>query len=178
MLPGIDKELKRELFSQVDPTQEIWIGPIHELVLGRELVPLKFATFNYLVIFSSPAFEAGDQDVMMSMSQFWADGFCPEPNSRVIKFCRADAEVDFFKPEKWELSNRLQIFQFLETLAEAIALHATGCKTVSQYFFWPASKGLEVTYRRAFRHLDRTCLPGQFVPILEPIGVFDGYQRT
>jgi hypothetical protein len=46
------------------------------------------------------------------------------------------------------------------------------------YFFWAASPQLELLYERTFRYIGRTCLPGEFEPILERTGVLNGYQRT
>lgn len=177
MIPDIDEELKRALFTRIVEQETIWIGNVHELGAGRELVPFSFVSHNYLVLFSDPEYEAGDLALMLDMSQEWADGFQPEPNSRILKFFRADAVANFFKPESWKLSQPMQIFQFGETVADAIALHARACPAVTQYFYWPASSQLNVLYRRIFRHLNRSCLPGEFVHILEPTGVFDGYQR-
>lgn len=117
-------------------------------------------------------------DAMREMSNAFADGFQPGANARIIKLCRSGAQADFFQPDRWELPDPVQIFQFAQTLAMAVVLHAATHSQTKQYFFWPASRQLQVMCRRAFRHIHKTLQPSKLVPILEPTGGFDGYQRT
>jgi hypothetical protein len=178
VIAGINTELKQELFQSAKSGSVAWVGSVFYLGESRELVPVRFDTQDYLVMFSGPQHEAGDEEAMLSLSSEFADGFKPEVTARVIKFCRADAQDDFFKPERWKLRKPGQIFQFTETLALAVTLHANTHVKTTQYFFWPASRQLEILYKRTFRHIDRAWQEGKFVPILESTGVFNGYQRT
>jgi hypothetical protein len=178
VFPGVDDNLKLELFKDATTPGTVWVGEIYILRTEQELIPVRFGGQNFLVGFSSPTYEAGDEESMEMFSLAWADGYIPAAHSRMVKFSRTEANAEHFKPDVWHLDTASQVFQFSQTLADAVAFHAQTYPTCRQYLFWPASHQLELLYKRAFRYVDRACLPGEFRPILQATGVFNGYERT
>lgn len=178
MFPGMDESLKGELFATAPAEGPIWIGDIYSLNENQELIPVRFGAHDFILGFASPHFEAGDEVFLGDFTRTWADEHVPAVPSRLLKMARVDAEHNLFNPDAWQLDVPQQIFQFGRTMAEATALHAQAFPDCKAYYFWAASEQLERLYERSFRHVNRTCLPGRFRPILEPIGDFHGYQRT
>jgi hypothetical protein len=174
----VDENLKLELFKNATAPGTVWVGDIYLLRAEQELIPVRFGGQDFLVGFSAPAYEAGDEELMEMFSLAWADGFTPAPHSRIMKFSRTEAIAAHFNPDMWHLDTALQVFQFGQTLADAVVFHAQTYSACRQYLFWPSSRKLELLYKRAFRYIDSTCLPGQFRPILQPTGVFNGYERA
>jgi hypothetical protein len=181
VFPGVDSDLKSELFHDAPANDNVWIGDVFVLRDDQqELIPVRFGTQDFWMGFTSPKFEAShDPELLRQYSQNWAEGFVPDEFSRLIKFSRADADFkNLFKPDSWKLSLPEQIFQFGQTLGEAVVFHAQTFLSCKEYFFWPASPRLELLYKRVFRYVDRVRLPKQFVAILDDTGAFNGYQRT
>lgn len=183
MFPGVDPDLKSELFHDA-PTvgnDSIWIGSVYILQDDhQELIPIRFGSQDFWVGFTSPQFEASHDPELLSMyGQDWAEGFVPSDCSRLVKFARTESLAeDRYKPDAWKLSTPEQVYQFGQTLGDAVVFHAQTFPACQEYFFWPASARLALLYKRTFRYIDRDCLPGQFKPILTDTGVFNGYQRT
>ena len=116
---------------------------------------------------------------MLTYLAGYADGFVPDPCSRLVKFARVESDqTNHYQPDVWKLSVPEQVYQFSQTLGLAVASHSEGLPECQQYFFWAASASLEKLYKRTFRYIDRACLPGEFKPILASTGVLNGYQRT
>ena len=154
-----------------------WVGDVFKVTEGRDVIPFTFEHIRYLIILGSPIYEAGDEESFLGLSSAWADGFRPKTQSKVIKFLRANATGDHFMPDMWKLTEAIAIFRFCKVLTSAIESYVMACPEVEQFFFWPTTSQLETLYKRTFRNLDSSCLKGQFVPILESLGVFNGYQR-
>lgn len=178
MFPGVDDNLKLELFKYAPVLGTVWVGDVYILRAEQELIPVRFGDQDFLVGFSAPTYEAGDEESMEVFSLAWANGYTPATHSRMVKFSRAEAVADHFKPDLWHLDVASQVFQFGQVLADAVVFHAQTYPTCQEYLFWPSSYELELLYKRAFRYIDRACLPGEFRPILQPTGVFNGYERT
>jgi hypothetical protein len=178
VFPGVDNILKEALFASAPVAGPAWVGDIYALNENQELIPVRFGAHDFIIGFTSPHFEALDEEFLGDFTRSWAEGHIPAAPSRLLKMARADAEHNLFNPETWKLGAPQQIFQFGQTMAEATALHAQAFPDCKAYYFWAASAKLERLYERSFRHVDRACLPGQFRPILGQIGDFHGYQRT
>lgn len=181
MFPGVHPDLKSELFQDAPDDDSAWIGDVYVLQDDhQELIPVRFGAQDFWVGFTSPKFEASyDPDLLQTNSENWAAGFVPDDFSRLVKFARTEAVAEVqYKPDAWKLSISGQIYQFGQTLGDAVVFHAQTFSACKEYFFWPASGSLELLYKRTFRYIDRTCLPEQFRPILTDIGVFNGYRRT
>lgn len=172
-----DEEI-RQLFPQTSTGLFRWAGDVFEVALGRELVPFLFDGLRYILILGSPMYEAGNQDVLGDLTSAWADGFQPEANSRIIKFVRSEADEFHFDPAKWKLHHAGQIFGFSDVLLAAMETYIAAKPEIEQFFFWPTTPQLETLYKRVFRNLERGCHGGRFKPILQPLGVFNGYQRS
>ena len=178
MIPGLTDELKIALFANAAPYGQIWIGEVYEFGDSQELIPLRFDQLDFLAIFSSPANQAGGDEMLLAMAEQWAAGFVPDQQARLIKFWQANAQARALDPKEWHLGASEQIFEFLTTLADVMVTHATTCEFVTQYFFWPASESLARAYVRVFRSIDKKLMPGAFKRILREMGDFYGYQRT
>ena len=178
MFPDVGDTLKSELFKNATPPGTVWVGEIYMLRTEQELIPVRFGGQDFLVGFSAPTYEAGDEEAMQTFSLAWADGYIPAAHSRMVKFARVEAATDHFKPDVWHLDTPSQVFQFSQTLAEAVVYHAQSFPLCREYLFWPSSRQLELLYKRAFRYIDRSCMPGKFHPVLQSTGVFNGYERT
>lgn len=179
-IAGVTPEVMAALFAGTPGLPDaLWRGTVYVLDDGRELLPFVFLELRFIAIFSSPLLEAGgDEAFLIEQVQTWAGNFDPDPNSRLVKFCRAEAdhEATLFKPDDWSLDHPRQIFQFSELLAEVMLQHSEILPPVTQYFFWPASNQVERLYLRVYAKV-RHLLPNTFEPILADIGEFRGYQR-
>ncbi len=181
MFPGVDPDLKSELFHDAPADDSAWIGDVFILQDDhQELIPVRFGAQDFWVGFTSPKFEAShDPELLQTYGRDWAEGFVPDDFSRLVKFSRTDAVFENrYKPDAWKLSIPEQVYQFGQAIGDAIVFHAQTFTACKEYFFWPASPRLELLYKRTFRYIDRACLPGQFRPILASTGVFNGYHRT
>lgn len=181
MFYGIDKDLKEFLFQDAPQESCAWVGDIFPLVPNaQELVPVRFDLQDFLVGFTSPLYEAGnDAELLAEYSASEAAGFPFDPSARLVKFARTESDAtNHYNPDAWKLSVAEQVYQFSRTLGMAAVSHSEAFPECRQYFFWAASSQLEKLYKRTFRYIDRTCLPGEFKPILGNTGVLNGYQRT
>jgi hypothetical protein len=181
MFPGVDEGLKEFLFQGVPQESCAWVGDTFSLAQNaQELVSVRFGLQDFLVGFTSPQYEASnDPGLLLTYSSAWADDFAPDAFSRLVKFARVEADPsNQYKPDAWKLSEAGQVYQFSQTLGRAVASHSEVLPGCQQYFFWAATPRLEKLYKRTFRYIDRTCLPGGFKPILANTGVLNGYQRT
>lgn len=176
---GLEDELRGALFNTAPEGICVWTGEVFQLSADQEIIPLRFGQQDFLVGFSAPVMEAGgDLGSLEAMSAAWASGYAPAQHSRIVKFCRAEAAEQAFQPDAWHLEVSAQIFQLGQAVADAVVFHAQTHPTCRQYFYWAANDALEALYKRAFRYIDRACLPGAFRPILDNIGDFHGYQRA
>lgn len=174
----IDAEWHKQAFEGAPTDGGLWFGEIFSTNTGRELIPLRCFGLDYWLLFVCPIQEAGSSEMLEEHIAVWANGFQPLEASRVIKFCRADAEENHFTPDKWRLPRAEDAFWFFQLLGRAIAEHADSLPDIKQYFFFAASQALANVYvKRVFRYIDKSCLPGIFVPILDALGEFHGYQR-
>jgi hypothetical protein len=181
MFPGVDEGLKEFLFQAAPAENCAWFGDVFSLTENaQELVPVRFGTQDFLVGFTSPLYEASNDLGLLAMyAASEADGFPFHLSARLVKFARVESDqTNHYKPEAWKLSVPEQVYQFSRTLGMAVASHSEALPDCQQYFFWAASPRLELLYKRAFRYIVRTCLPGEFEPILEKTGILNGYQRT
>jgi hypothetical protein len=103
VFPGVDDNLKIELFKNATAPGTVWVGDIYILRAEQELIPVRFGGQDFLVGFSSPTYEAGDEESINIFSRGWADGYIPAAHSRMVKFCRAEANAEYFKPDVWHL---------------------------------------------------------------------------
>jgi len=172
-----DEDQLAVIFEDAPSDGLSWTGNVFLADHGRELVPFRFAGHRYLLILGTPLYEAGGEESLFSMTSAWAAGYRPKVQSRIIKFARADAMDGHFDPSLWRLVNAKQIFGFCDVLQAAIESYIAAKPEVEQFFFWPTNSKLETLYRRVFRSLNSGCLAGQFLSILETLGVFNGYQR-
>ncbi|MFN9470927.1 hypothetical protein [Acidovorax sp.] len=159
----------------------LWKGDVFNLFDDREVMPFKFLGLCFVALFTTPLQEAGgDEEFLLTQSTNWAGGFVPHASSRIVKFCRRDNSGNraLFHPDGWSLQAPGQIFAFSEHLAEVVVKHYyTVSPIVEQYFFWPANERAGLLYRRTFRSVN-DLLDGLFVPILEDLGEFRGYQKA
>ncbi len=177
MNPIFDDSTIKSFFANEPHNLPTWVGDVFKVTEGRDVIPFTFEHIRYLVILGSPIYEAGDEESVIALSSAWANEFKPKAQSKVIKFLRAEATGDHFKPDKWKLTDAISIYRFCKVLTSAIESYVMACPEVEQFFFWPTTDQLETLYKRIFRNLESGCLKGQFVPILESVGVFNGYQR-
>lgn len=177
----IDDAVREQLFQAAPATTDVWVGDVARMGEGREIVPVRFASLDFLVLFVSPHSEAGYDDALLlqSLDTLGVQDFIPARQSRMIKFCRADALVDAnpVKPENWQLPDPMQIFQFGQTLADVVLLYVGVVPHIEQFMFLPASTTLGRLYNRTFKGLTKK-LDKPFLPILPSTGVLHAYQRA
>lgn len=175
---GIDEEIKAELFRDCGLEDEVWIGDVYREREDGEVIPFQFGTYKYLMFFRSLLFESGnDADLLTQNLEAWANGFRPSDASRLVKFCRAEAEEETFKPDSWKLESPRQIFQFAETIGEVICLHSEICSEIEQFYYMPSSEQLDKLYQRIFKRLNSEVLHGSFVELKGIGDYFYGYQK-
>ena len=179
LIPGMTAQVRQLIFGMCPQYDCAWLGDVYEISPGREVIPFKLNDQLFLAFFLSPMAEAGgDEDFVASMANLIADGFVPDVDSRLIKFCRADALVSPFHPDGWRLSHARDIYRFCEMLARVLVAHLSADIEVRQYFYSPATESLERLYQRIFeRTLWGEPLREFFAPINTEIGVFHGYER-
>jgi hypothetical protein len=173
-----NEEQLDSFFASSEPANPFWIGGAFQVTSGQEVIPFVFNGIRYLFILGTPLSEAGDETTLYALCAEFTDGFVPDENSRVIKFCRADAIEYHFDPKKWSLDEPKQIHQFGAVVSTIVERYVLGHPEVQQFFFSPASDKLGTLYQRLYRRLNNEGLAGKFLPILEPLGVFNGYQRS
>jgi hypothetical protein len=175
----LDAAQREQVFAQAPPGAGIWIGDVVEFGLERELIPVRFAGADFLFLFLSPHSEADDDPEVLAQGLDTLDikDFTPLRQSRLIKFCRAEAEEKHYDPNEWSLSEPRQIFQFAEILKAVVLLYLETAEAVQQFFYLPASKSLGRLYVRVFQRLTRE-LEGKFVAILGLEGACHAYQRS
>ena len=182
-IEGFTPQLMQEMFAAAPAGDNLaWVGD--SLVVidppHMEVIPFQFRAERYVCMFHQPIrYLGGDPVWLEAWAEVQADGFMPAEHSRVVKFCRAEAQDGIFNPNHWGLVNTSDIFQFAGVLADVVAVHETLAEPrVQQYFFQPSSKGLKTLYRRAFKVLDRDLLPNTFTLILDATGEYIGYERV
>lgn len=168
-----------QLFIDAPANAGVWIGSLQAIGAGRELCPVRFAGVDFLFLFLSPHVEAGGDDDFLRQTLETADvkDFYPSEQSRLIKFCRADAEEGAFKPDDWHLPEAFQIFQFMEVIADVMRLYLDSMTDVEQFIYLPASESLGRIYNRVFKRLSKG-LGDSITAILPPTGACHAYQRT
>lgn len=173
-----DEDQLLAFFASCDVTAPSWVGDVFQITSGHEVIPFTFDGNRYLFLLGTPENEAGDQQTLSALCSEFADGFLPDASSRVVKFCRADAAEFHFDPTRWSLSKPETIHQFGVLVSSIVERYIVGHPEVRQIFFSPANDRLGTLYRRMYRSLNNDGLKGIFMPILKPLGVFHGYQRT
>lgn len=178
MTAWIEDDLRKQLFAAA-PADGIWIGDLAEIDSDREIIPVRFAGLDFWFLFLSPHAETGnDPELLLTMlDNLDAKDFAPAQFSRLVKFCRADAEADHFKPDGWCLPEAFQIFQFVQTLCSVMVFYLDEMQEIEQFFYFPASPRLERLYNRTFKALSQR-LDGSLVAILHSTGACHAYQRT
>lgn len=179
MAAWLEDGLRERLFVDAPANAGAWIGDLVEIGSDREIVPVRFAGLDFWFMFLSPHTEAdNDPDFLLQMLDT-ADvkDFVPCEASRLIKFCRADAEEHHFQPAEWHLPEVFQIFQFLQVLRDVMHLYLDVVPEVEQFLYLPASEKLGRLYGRVFRALSKE-LDNQITAILPPTGACHAYQRT
>ncbi len=129
--------------------------------------------------FTSQHEAANDPELLLTYLAGYADGFVPDPCSRLVKFARVESdETNHDQPDVWKLSVPEQVYQFSQTLGLAVASHSEGLPECQQYFSGRRVPPLRSCTSGCFASIDHACLPGEFKPILASTGVLNGYQRT
>ena len=126
MFPGVDEGLKEFLFQAAPDENCAWFGDVFSLTgNAQELVPVRFGTQDFLVGFTSPLYEAGNDPALLAgFAASQADGFSFDPSARLVKFVRAESgPTNQYKPEAWKLNVPGQVYQFSRTLGMAVASH-------------------------------------------------------
>ncbi|WP_202126983.1 hypothetical protein [Cupriavidus sp. SW-Y-13] len=104
---------------------------------GIEIIGISFAGRRFVVFFADVlVYALGDPELWEETANEWANGFRPAPAARLVKFMRADADVDtMFDPEVWPLPHPRLIWQFCEVLDRAPSIRAQ---------FFPTSPSISI----------------------------------
>jgi hypothetical protein len=95
------------------------------------------------------AYSGHDEQFVRETAATWNNGFVPAPNSRLVKFFRAEADREtMFYPSQWPLPDPAMIWQFSEALGMTLIAHADAYPTTSQYFYMPQTGKLDALYNR------------------------------
>lgn len=98
------------------------------------MIAFRFMGAGFLMLFSSPFYEAGeDAELLAQYANDYYEGVTPPRKSRMVKFCRTDAEAEFFNPDAHPLPD-CDIRDFMEFLAVTMVLHMTAVD-VPQYLY-------------------------------------------
>jgi len=189
LLSQVKAEELAALFPQEEKIDEVWIGEIVRYADELEVIPMRFANLEFIVFFSSPMCQLGDEALING----FAEGYPVAPNSRIVKFVRLDAlfeeeeeaiqalienrqpmDCNYFKPV-WKLPDNRLIFQFLEALSDTMLSHASRFKC-EEYYYIPAHQKLESAYKRAHQRSEQ----GNriFCSIATDSEQFRGYKRV
>lgn len=156
-----------------------WVGSLFQLDSAREVLPFRCSTLDYVVLFLSPHAECDDDETFMAqlLDTLCIQGFLPARGARLIKLCRADAQDDPFKPERWPLQAASPIFRFIDAVAAAAKAYVSASPHVHQYLLLPANAKLSRLYTRLYRRVTselgisvRSALPST--------GALHVYERT
>lgn len=180
MTAWIQSGLIERLFKDA-PTgpKSAWIGPLLQLDCAREVLPFRCSALSYVVLFLSPHAECDDDEAFMAqqLDSLCVEGFLPSRNARLIKLCRADADEQPFKPEKWPLRAASHIFRFLDTVAEAAKVYVAASPHIQQYLFLPANARLGRLYARLCEQISSE-MNIEVQALLPATGALYAYQRT
>lgn len=178
MTGWLSDDLRQQLFAAA-PADGIWIGDLTEFGSDREIIPVRFAGLDFWFLFLSPHTETDNDPnlLLLMMDNLDATDFVPAQASRLVKFCRADAEADHFKPDGWSLPEASQIFQFAQILRSVMGFYLDEMAEIQQFFYFPATSRLQQLYTRVFKGLSED-RKGDITAILHLTGVCHAYQRT
>jgi len=175
---SVDPALRTELF-QGAPANAIWIGKIYEVQGVRELIPVRFGNVDFWFMFISPhALSHGDPDLLeLFLSTLDAGPFVPIEESRLVKFCRVEAEDEHFDQPLWHLAHPKLIFQFRHTVVEVMLKYFDEMRDIEQFFYLPANKRLHKLYQSVFDKLVQEH-GADIAAILEDTGACYAFERT
>lgn len=172
---GIDDALRHALFLTASDS-DVWIGDLSEIGLDKEIIPVRFAGLDDWFLFVSPHAETANDPAFLQLMMNNVDAeLFPQRASRLVKFCRADAEAEQFKPEGWKLPQPCQIFQFAQVIRRVMNFYLDAMPEIQQFFYFPASSRLLRLYARVFRSLVTT-RPERQIATLK--GACHAYQRA
>lgn len=168
---------QQALLFQDAPEVPLWIGSPQALSARIEAVPFKYDALKYVMVFMHPAEYLGNEADIPAYSQAWANGYMPQQAARLVKFLRAEAADDIFKPDAWPLANRHGIFELGTVLRDAWSQHQNSVPDTDQYFYMATDARLAKFYGRIFVKSSTAGPLSVFEPILEPLGDFYGYRK-
>lgn len=175
----VEAGLVETMFEDAPAGDETWIGGLFIIDQAREVLPFRFAGLSYLIMFLSPYAEGDDDEefILQQLDTLCIHNFMPVRNSRLIKFCRADADKDHFKPTCWVLPHATHIFQFLQTMGDAVKLYLQSVPHIEQYLFLPANARLSRLYSRLSARIS-TEMGIAVTATLPATGALHAYQRA
>lgn len=143
---------------------------------------IDFDGIRYLVFFADVMTYAGhDEQFVRETAAAWNGAFLPAPNSRLVKFFRAEADREtMFYPSEWPLPDPAMIWQFSEALGMTLIAHADAFPETTQYFYMPQTGKLDALYNRLARKFGRGELGVTFRCVTRPAsdeGGFYGFER-
>ncbi|RQZ27407.1 hypothetical protein DIE16_31760 [Burkholderia sp. Bp9090] len=156
-------------------------GPV-AVDAGTEASGINFAGTRHLVFFADVMTYAGhDEQYIQDTAVAWNGGFVPAPQSRLVKFFRAEANQEtMFYPSEWPLPDPAMIWQFSEALVVALIGHADAFPETTQYFYMPQTGKLDALYNRLARKFERGEFGVSFRCVTRPAsdeGGFYGFER-
>ncbi|MFP3710200.1 hypothetical protein SB783_40085 [Paraburkholderia sp. SIMBA_009] len=183
MIQYIDDALLAALFPPEDPAEgELRVrGPV-QIDETLEASGIDFDGVHHVVFFADVfAYAGNDAQLIHETALAWNGGFVPAPNSRLVKFLRAEADADtMFYPGDWPLPDPNMIWQFSEALGMALQGHALAHPETSQYFYMPQTGKLDALYNRLARKFERGEAGLFFRCVTRPAsdeGGFYGFER-
>ncbi|WP_321788068.1 hypothetical protein [Paraburkholderia sp. J94] len=143
---------------------------------------IDFDGVRHVVFFADVfAYSGNDHQLVRETAEAWNNGFLPAPNSRLVKFLRAEADAEsMFYPGDWPLPDPNMIWQFSEALSMALQGHALAYPETSQYFYMPQTGKLDALYNRLARKFERGEAGLFFRCVTRPAsdeGGFYGFER-
>lgn len=143
---------------------------------------IDFDGIRYLVFFADVMTYAGhDEEFVRETAAAWNGAFLPAPNSRLVKFFRAEADREtMFYPSEWPLPDPAMIWQFSEALGMTLITHADAFPETTQYFYMPQTGKLDALYNRLARKFGRGELGVTFRCVTRPAsdeGGLYGFER-
>ncbi|WP_321895867.1 hypothetical protein [Paraburkholderia heleia] len=110
-------------------------------------------TRHFVFLADVKIYAGQDEPFVRETAAAWNGGFVPAPDSRLVKFFRAEADRETMSyPDKWPPPDPTKIWQFSRALGMALLAHADAFPATDQYFYMPQTGKLDALCNRLARN--------------------------